>query len=271
MRRQILPGFTLSLSITLGYLLLLVIVPLIALVMKSFEGGLVAFLHAALAPRAIASYRISFGVSLLAALVNVLFGGIVAWVLTRYEFFGKGWVDAIVDLPFALPTAVAGLTFVALYSTKGPLGSALDSIGIKVAFAPLGILVVLSFVGLPFVVRTIQPVLEYLDASLEECAATLGATRWQTLSKVLFPQLIPAVLTGFALAFARAVGEYGSVVFISGNMPFRTEITPLLIVTKLEQYDYAGATALAIVMLAFSFAALLGINMVQRWHLRRRT
>ena len=222
------------------------------------------------APRVIASYRLTFGASLLAALTNAVFGLLVAWVLVRYRFPGKRLIDAMVDLPFTLPTAVAGIALTALYASHGWIGSVLEPLGIKVAFTPLGVVVALTFIGLPFVVRTVQPVLEDLEPELEEAAATLGATRSQTFVRVIAPTLAPALLTGFALAFARAIGEYGSVIFIAGNMPMVSEITPLLIITKLEQYDYTGATALAVVMLVLSFALLLLINLLQWWTRRRR-
>jgi sulfate transport system permease protein len=220
-------------------------------------------------PRVVASYRLSFGASFLAALINAVFGLLVAWVLVRYRFPGKRLVDAMVDLPFALPTAVAGIALTAVYAGNGLIGQHLEKWGIKVAFTPLGVLVALTFIGLPFVVRTVQPVLEDMDAEIEEAAASLGANRWQTIRRVILPTLMPALLTGFTLAFARAVGEYGSVIFISGNMPMRTEIAPLLIVTKLEQYDYTGATAVAVVLLVVSFALLLMINLLQWWTRRR--
>jgi sulfate transport system permease protein len=215
--------------------------------------------------RVVASYRLSFGASMIGAALNVVFGGIVAWVLVRYSFPGKKIIDALVDLPFALPTAVAGIALTALYSSNGWLGSFLEPLGIKVAFTPLGVIVALTFIGLPFVVRTVQPVLEDAELELEEAAASLGASRWQTFSRVIFPAILPALLTGFALAFARATGEYGSVIFIAGNMPMVSEITPLFIITKLEQYDYAGATAIAVVMLTVSFILLLTINLLQAW------
>jgi sulfate transport system permease protein len=220
-------------------------------------------------PRVLAAYQLSFGTAFVAALVNAVFGLLVAWVLVRYRFPGRGLVDALVDLPFALPTAVAGLTLTTLYSHNGWYGQYLEALGIKVAFTPLGIVVALTFIGLPFVVRTVQPVLEEIDADVEEAAATLGATPWRTFTHVLFPSVLPALISGFTLSFARAIGEYGSVIFISGNMPMRTEIAPLLIITRLEQYDYAGATAIAGVMLAVSFALLLAVNLLQRWSHRR--
>jgi sulfate transport system permease protein len=263
--RRVLPGFGLSLGITGFGLALIVLLPLSALLLKTTTLSLTQLWEAIADPRAVASYRLSFGAALGAALLNGIFGLLVAWVLVRYRFPGRAIVDALVDLPFALPTAVAGLTLTALYAKTGPLGALLEPLGLNVAFTPLGIVIALTFVGLPFVVRTVQPVLAELDPHLEEAAFVLGATRAQTFRRVILPQLAPALLTGFALAFARAVGEYGSIVFISGNMPMKTEITPLLIVTRLEQYDYAGATALAMVMLTASFALLLAINLLQRW------
>ena len=239
-----------------------------ALALKAGGLGPTEFWRVATEPRALASYQLSFGVSLLAAAANSVFGVLVAWVLVRYSFPGRDLADALVDLPFALPTAVAGIALTAIYAPTGWLGAPLALLGLKVAFSPLGIFVALTFIGIPFVVRTVQPVLEELDPSIEEAAAVLGATRWQTFRRVILPALLPAVLTGFALAFARGVGEYGSVVFISGNMPLKTEIAPLLIVTKLEQYDYAGATAIACVMLMVSFATLFAINLLQRWSRR---
>lgn len=269
-RQRALPGFALTFGITWAYLGLVVLVPMAALCLKPFSLSWAEVWSAVSDPRAVASYRLSFGAALLAAMINVVFGLLVAWVLARYEFPGRSIVDSLVDLPFALPTAVAGLTLTALYAKTGALGSVLESVGIKVAFAPLGVVIALSFVGLPFVVRSVQPVLAELDPSVEEAAAVLGASRVQTFFRVIFPQLVPALMTGFALSYARAIGEYGSIVFISGNMPFRTEITPLLIVTRLEQYDYAGAAALAVVMLVVSFLLLLVINVLQRWAARRQ-
>jgi len=263
--RGVLPGFRLSLGYTLLYLALLVLLPLAALAVRASSLPLADFWRVVTDDRALAAYRLSFTAALFGALINALFGLVLAWVLVRYDFWGKSLIDALVDLPFALPTAVAGIALTGIYAENGALGSLLAKAGIKVAFAPLGVVVALTFVGIPFVVRTVQPVLEELDADTEEAAAILGASRWQTFSQVIFPALVPALLTGFALALARALGEYGSVVFISGNMPFKTEIVPLLIVTKLEQYDYAGATALAIVMLGASFSMLLLINLLQRW------
>jgi len=268
-KTNILPGFGLSLGFTIFYLSVIVLIPLSAAFFKTVTVSWPTIWETISSPRVVASYRLSFGVSAMAALVNGFFGFLVAWVLVRYQFFGKKIVDALVDLPFALPTAVAGIALTAVYAPNGWIGSLLAPLGIKVAFTPLGVGVALVFIGLPFVVRTVQPVLEDLDAEIEEAAASLGANRWQTISKVVFPTVLPALLTGTAMSFARAVGEYGSVVFISGNMPMKTEITPLLIITKLEQYDYAGATALAVVMLVVSFALLLGINVLQAWSGKR--
>lgn len=266
-RHTVLPGFDLALGFALFYLGLIVLVPLSAALLKTFTLTWSQFLDATTTPRVLASYRLTFGASLLAAAVNAVFGLITAWVLVRYEFPFKRLVDALVDLPFALPTAVAGIALTALWSGNGWIGQWLP---FKVSFTPVGVFVALVFIGLPFVVRTVQPVLEDLNRELEEAAATLGASRWQAFTKVVFPILMPALLTGFALAFARALGEYGSVIFIAGNMPMISEITPLLIITKLEQYDYAGATAIAVVMLVVSFALLLLINLLQAWS-RRRT
>src|SRR5580692_10306697 len=267
--RRVLPGFGLTLGYTMVYLSLLVLIPLSAVFVRSLGLGWGHFWEVVTAPRTIASLSLSFGASLIAALINLVFGLIVAWVLVRYSFPFKRLVDAMVDLPFALPTAVAGIALTALYAPNGWLGKWLGAAGIKVAFTPLGIVVALTFIGLPFVVRTLQPVLEDLDREVEHAAATLGATAIQAFVRVVLPALWPALLTGFALAFARAVGEYGSVIFIAGNMPMKSEIAPLLIVTKLEQYDYAGATAIAVVMLVLSFALMLGINALQHWALSR--
>ena len=267
-RRSALPGFGLSTGFTVLYLGLLVLIPLSTVVVKTVSAGWPAFWTTVTAPRALASYRLTFGASLLAALINGVAGFVVAWVLVRYRFPGRRFIDALIDLPFALPTAVAGITLATLLGPRGWIGAALSSVGIAAAFSPLGIVVALTFVGLPFVVRTVQPVLEDLAPELEEAAATLGANSMQTFRRVLLPHLLPAALTGLALAFARSVGEYGSVIFVAGNMPMRTEVTPLLIVTKLEQFDYAGANALAFVMLIVSFALLLGINALQRWSAR---
>ena len=266
---RVLPGFGLTLGFTIFYLALIVLIPLSAVFLKTFTMTWEAFWSAVTSARVMASYRLTFGASLIGALLNVFFGGIVAWVLVRYKFPGKRFVDALVDLPFALPTAVAGITLTALYSSNGWIGQYLEKAGIKVAFTPLGVVVALTFIGLPFVVRTVQPVLEDAERELEEAAASLGATPWQTFWRVILPNLVPALLTGFALAFARATGEYGSVIFIAGNMPMVSEITPLFIITKLEQYDYAGATAIAVVMLVVSFALLLTINLLQAWTRKR--
>lgn len=262
---NVLPGFNLAMGYTLVYLSLVVLIPLAAVFIKSASLSPSEFWAVVSAPRVVATYKISFGLSLLAAAINAVFGLMLAWALVRYSFPGKKIVDALVDLPFALPTAVAGIALTAIYAGNGWLGKYLEPLGIKVAFAPLGILVALVFIGLPFVVRTVQPILEDLDTELEEAAASLGAHRWQTFRLVTLPILMPALLTGFALAFARAVGEYGSVIFIAGNLPFVSEITPLMIITKLEQYDYAGATSIAVVMLVLSFILLLIINLLQAW------
>ena len=266
---RVMPGFHLSLGFTLFYLALIVLIPLSAVFLKTFTMTWPAFWDAVTSDRVMASYRLTFGASLLAALINVVFGGIVAWVLVRYRFPGKKIVDALVDLPFALPTAVAGIALTALYSSNGWIGRYLALIGVKVAFTPLGVLIALTFIGLPFVVRTVQPVLEDAERELEEAAASLGAGHFQIFARVIFPAVFPALLTGFALSFARATGEYGSVIFIAGNMPMVSEITPLFIVTKLEQYDYAGATAIAVVMLTVSFILLLAINVLQAWSRKR--
>ncbi len=266
---RVIPGFGLSLGFTIFYLALIVLIPLSAVFLKTFTMTWEAFWAAVTSERVIASYKLSFGASLIAALINVVFGGIVAWVLVRYRFPGKRIIDALVDLPFALPTAVAGITLTALYASNGWIGRFLEPLGIKVAFTPLGVVVALTFIGLPFVVRTVQPVLEDAERELEEAAASLGATSLQTFVRIVFPTIMPALLTGFALAFARATGEYGSVIFIAGNMPMVSEITPLFIITKLEQYDYAGATAIAVVMLVVSFALLLTINLLQAWSRKR--
>jgi sulfate transport system permease protein len=267
--RRVLPGFNLTLGYTVLYLSLIVLIPLSALVFKTFTLTWEQFWAAISGPRVVASYQLTFGASLLAALVNVVFGLLVAWVLVRYNFPGKKWVDALVDLPFALPTAVAGISLTALLAGNGWIGQYLEPLGIQVAFKPAGIVIALIFIGLPFVVRTVQPVLEDAEKELEEAATCLGATRWQTFTRVIFPSIAPALLTGFAMAFARAIGEYGSVIFIAGNMPMVSEITPLIIIGKLEQYDYAGATAVALVMLVISFALLLVINALQSWQRKR--
>jgi sulfate/thiosulfate transport system permease protein len=268
-RPSALPGFGLTFGYTLVYLCLIVLVPLAALALRAAGLGLSGISAILADDRVAASLKITFGISLAAALVNVVFGGIVAWVLTRYEFPGRRLIDAAVDLPFALPTAVAGLALSSIYAPNGWIGGLLKPLGIKVAFTPLGIAVALVFIGLPFVVRTLQPVLAELDSEVEEASATLGAARFQTIVKVLLPPLAPALLTGFALAFARAVGEYGSVIFIAGNIPYVSEIAPLLIVQKLEENNYAGATAIATIMLAISFLILLLINLLQAWARRR--
>ena len=263
--RRVLPGFGLSLGFTLAYLSLIVLMPLAAVFLKTSGMSGAAIWAAVSSPRVVATYKLTFGASLMAALINVVFGLLLAWSLVRYSFPGKRLIDALIDLPFALPTAVAGIALTALYAKNGWLGQYLEPLGLKVAFTPIGILVALIFISLPFIVRTVQPVLEDLDMEVEEAAACLGATRWQTICRVVLPTLIPALLTGFALAFARAVGEYGSVIFIAGNLPMVSEITPLIIITKLEQYDYAGATAVASVMLVISFILLLLINALQDW------
>lgn len=262
--RRVLPGFGLTMGFTLCYVSLLVLVPLSTILLKSTTLSWSTFWGTVLSPRALASYRLSLGASLLGALLNAVFGLLVTWVLVRYRFPGKRLLNGLVDLPFALPTAVAGIALTTLYATNGWIGWYLDLLGIKAAYAPLGIVIALTFIGLPFVVRTLEPVLQSFDGILEEAAASLGASRWQTFWRVVFPELRPALLTGFALAFARALGEYGSVIFIAGNMPMRTEIAPLLIMIKLEQFDYAGATAIALLLLLISFALLLGINFLQR-------
>ncbi|MFZ4537442.1 sulfate ABC transporter permease subunit CysT [Propionivibrio sp.] len=263
--KRVLPGFGLSLGCTLVYLSLLILLPLSGLAFKSSSLSLGQFWDIASGERALASYRVTFGASFLAALINAVFGLIVAWILVRYTFPGKRLVDSLVDLPFALPTAVAGITLATLYAGNGWIGRHLEPLGLKVAFTPLGIVVALTFISLPFVVRTLQPVIEDIEPEIEEAAATLGASRLQTFIRVLFPALFPALLTGFTMAFSRAVGEYGSVIFIAGNMPLISEITPLLIISKLEQYDVVGATALACVMLVISFLLLLGVNALQWW------
>ena len=268
-KSSVLPGFNLTLGYTIGYLSLIVLIPLTAVFLKTASMSFDEFWQVVSADRVVASYKLSFGASFLAAGINAVFGLLLAWALVRYSFPGKKLVDALVDLPFALPTAVAGIALTALYARNGWLGQYLEPLGIKVAFTPLGVLVALVFIGLPFVVRTVQPILEDLDIELEEAAASLGAQRWQTFRHVTLPILLPALLTGFALAFARAVGEYGSVIFIAGNLPMVSEITPLMIITKLEQYDYVGATAIASVMLVFSFVLLLIINGLQAWTAKR--
>ena len=267
--KNILPGFNLTLDYALFYLSLIVLIPLSAVFIKTFTLTWPEFVAAVASPRVVASYKLTFGASFIAAIINVIFGLLTAWVLTRYEFFGKKFIDAFVDFPFALPTAVAGIALSAIYATNGWVGSLLEPLGIKVAYTPLGVVVALTFIGLPFVVRTVQPVLEDLGAEVEEAAASLGANRLQVFYKIILPAIWPALITGFALAFARAIGEYGSVIFIAGNMPMVSEITPLIIITKLEQYDYAGATAVAAVMLVISFILLFAINGFQWWSNRR--
>lgn len=266
---RVLPGFRLALGYTLVYLSLLVLLPLAGMILKSSQLGLAQILEIATGERVLAAMRVTFAASLLAATINAVFGLIVAWVLVRYPFPGKRLVDALVDLPFALPTAVAGITLATLFAGNGWLGQYLEPLGVKVAYTPLGIVVALTFVTLPFVVRTLQPVIEDIESEVEEAAATLGASRWQTFTRVIFPALFPALLTGFTLAFSRAIGEFGSVIFIAGNMPMVSEIVPLLIISKLEQYDVLGATALAVVMLALSFVLLLAINLLQWWTANR--
>lgn len=269
-QRSVLPGFGLSMGFTAAYLGLLVLIPLATIFLRTADLGWKELWVLATAPRVLASFRLSFGAALAAAAINVLFGSLAAWALVRYRFPGRTFFDGLVDLPFALPTAVAGIALTSLYAETGWIGSILAPLGIKAAFSPLGIVIALTFIGLPFVVRTVQPVLMDLDPQMEEAAATLGARRWKTFTRVILPALLPALITGFALAFARGLGEYGSVVFISGNMPLRTEIAPLLIVTKLEQYDYAGAAAIAAIMLVASFLLLLIINALQWWSARHQ-
>ncbi len=267
--KSVLPGFGLGLGVTITYLSLIVLLPLSSLILKTSTLTWADFITTVTNPRVLASYRLTFEASAVAASINAVFGLLLAWVLVRYPFPGRRIIDALVDLPFALPTAVAGISLTAIYSSNGWFGSILEKWGIKVAFTPLGIMIALTFIGLPFVVRTLQPVLEDLEPEMEEAAASLGASRWKTFTSVIFPNLLSPLITGFSLAFARALGEYGSVVFISGNMPMKTEITPLLIITKLEQYDYAGATAIALVTLTISFILLFTINSFQIWHGRR--
>lgn len=267
-QRSVLPGFGLAMGFTLLYLSLIVLIPLSSLLFKTATLSWPDFWGTVASARVLASFRLTFGAALIAALLNGVFGLLVAWVLVRYKIPGKRIIDALVDLPFALPTAVAGITLAGLYSSNGWIGRYLEPLGLKIAYTPLGIMVAMTFIGIPFVVRTVQPVLEDMEKELEEAAACLGANRWQTFVRVIFPAITPALLTGFALAYARAIGEYGSVIFIAGNMPMVSEITPLLIITKLEQYDYAGATAIASVMLLFSFLILLSINLIQWWSRR---
>ncbi len=268
--RRVLPGFRLSLGFTLFYLTSIVLIPLLALVIRPFELGPDGFWTAISTPRVLASLRLSFGMAALAAVIDSFFGLIIAWVLVRYRFFGKGLLDALIDLPFALPTAVAGIALSTLYAPTGWIGSILVAHGIKIAYTPWGVLVAMIFIGLPFTVRTLQPVMSEQSVDVEEVAATLGATRVQTIRKVVVPMLVPAILTGAAMAFARGVGEYGSIIFLAGNLPMISEIAPLLIITKLEQYDYAGAAAIGVVMLAASFVMLLALNALQAWAARRR-
>lgn len=266
---RVLPGFRLTLGYTLFYLSLIVLIPLSAIFIKTATGGWEHFWNSISSPRVLASFRLSFGAALIAAAINTVFGLLLAWSIVRYRFPGRKLVDSLVDLPFALPTAVAGIALTAIYAPKGWIGSVAAAHDVRIAFTPWGILIALVFIGLPFVVRTVQPVLEDLEVELEEAAASLGAARWQIFRHVLFPALLPALLTGFALAFARAVGEYGSVIFIAGNIPLVSEIAPLMIITKLEQYDYTGATSIATVMLLASFVLLFIINSLQAWSARR--
>lgn len=268
--RHILPGFNITLGYTLLYLSVIVLIPLSALFLKTAAGGWTHFFHTITEPRVVASYYVSFGISFFAALVNGVFGVIAAWVLARYNFPGRKLLDAIVDLPFALPTAVAGIALTAIYARNGMIGSLVAPYGIKIAYTQIGVFIALTFIGLPFVVRTVQPVIQDLAADVEEAAATLGANRWQTFTRVIFPAILPSVLTGIMLAYGRAVGEFGSVVFIAANLPFKTEITPLLIIMKLDQYDYAGGAALGFVMLLASFVILLISNGLQSWDQKRR-
>lgn len=268
-RRSRLPGFGLSLGITILWLSLIVLIPISAVFVKSVSQGWGAFWQAAGSPRALAAYRLSFGAAAIAAAINCVFGLLVAWVLVRYRFAGRRLLGALIDLPLALPTAVAGIALTAIYANTGPLGRLLAPLGLPIAYRPAGVVVALTFIGLPFVVRTIEPVLAEVSSEMEEAALTLGATRLQTFSKVILPTIAPALATGFALAFARGAGEYGSVIFIAGNMPFKSEIAPLLIITQLEEYNYAGAAAIACVMLVISFAVLLLLNLLQHWQARR--
>jgi sulfate transport system permease protein len=265
---NVLPGFGPTLGFTIFYLSVIVLIPLSALVFRTAGLTWGEFIGTVTAPRVMASYRVTFGAAMIAAVINSIFGVLVAWVLVRYRFPGRRIIDALVDLPFALPTAVAGITLATIYSPNGWVGRYLEPLGIKVAFTPIGIVLAMTFIGLPFVVRTVQPVVEEIEVELEEAAVCLGAGRWQILKRVIFPMMLPSILTGFALSFARAVGEYGSIIFIAGNMPMVSEITPLLIITKLEQFDYQGATAIACVMLLASFLMLLVINLLQKWSRR---
>jgi sulfate/thiosulfate transport system permease protein len=268
-QRSILPGFGISMGFTMLYLSLIVLIPLSGVLFKTLGLSFSDFWAIVTADRVVASYKLSIGASLIGALINTVFGFIVAWVLVRYQFPGKRIIDALVDLPFALPTAVAGIALTQIYSVNGWIGKLVEPLGLKIAYTPLGIIIALTFIGLPFVVRTVQPILQELDKEVEEAAVSLGAHRWKIFIRIIFPEIFPALITGTAIAFARGLGEYGSVVFISGNMPFKTEITPLLIMTKLEQFDYAGATAIALVMLIFSFAMMLIVNLLQ-WRSNRR-
>jgi len=268
-RSRVLPGFGLSLGFTLAYVSLIVLIPLSAVFIKSFGIGWDGLWEILTSERILKSLQLSFSAALIAALINVIFGLLLAWCLVRYSFPGKRIVDALVDLPFALPTAVAGIALTSLYAPTGWIGQYLSPLGIEVAYTPIGITLALIFIGLPFVVRTVQPVLSDIETELEEAASALGANRWQTITKIILPILFPALLTGFALAFARGVGEYGSVIFIAGNQPYKTEIAPLMIISRLEEYDYAGATTIAVVMLILSFAILFLINLVQAWASRR--
>lgn len=269
-QRSVLPGFGLTLGFTLFYLCLIVLIPLSSLFFKTATASWEHVWSTVSSPRILASFKLTFTASLVAAGVNAFFGFIVAWMLVRYEFWGKRIVDAIVDLPFAMPTAVSGIALTAIYSSRGWVGQWLDPLGIKVAYTPIGIMIALTFIGLPFVVRTLQPALQDLEAETEEAAASLGASRWKTFYRIIFPTILPALLTGFSLSFARALGEYGSVVFIAGNLPMKTEITPLLIIMKLEEHDYTGATAIASVMLIASFFMLFVVNILQWWASRRQ-
>ncbi|MFW1666258.1 MULTISPECIES: sulfate ABC transporter permease subunit CysT [Acinetobacter] len=268
-RSRVLPGFGLSLGFTLAYLSLIVLIPLSAVFFKSFGVGWDGLLEILSSERILKSLQLSFGTALIAALINVVFGSLLAWCLVRYTFPGKRFIDALVDLPFALPTAVAGIALTSLYAPNGWIGQYLTPLGIQVAYTSIGITIALIFIGIPFVVRTVQPVLADIETELEEAASALGANRWQIVSKIIFPILLPALLTGFALAFARGVGEYGSVIFIAGNQPFKTEIAPLMIISRLEEYDYPAATTIAVVMLVISFVILLLINLIQAWASRR--
>jgi sulfate transport system permease protein len=263
--RSVMPGFGLSLGFTVFYLCLIVLIPLAGVFFKTADLGWAGIWHVVTSPRVDAALRLSFGAAAIAATLNAIFGLLIAWVFVRYDFFGKKLLDATIDLPFALPTAVAGIALTALYSGNGWVGQYLEPMGIKVAFTPIGVVVAMTFIGLPFVVRTVQPVLEEAEKELEEASASLGATRWQTITRVILPAILPALLTGYALSFARAVGEYGSVIFIAGNLPMKSEIAPLLIIIKLEEFDYAGATAVAATMLVISFVMLLVINLLQAW------